>query len=151
MKNTKNEINLRVHLDEVLSRVCAESAWHGAIAPGNVVLTPDNWRLIAQRVAMALDELRPLLAGYVTLWNYNPNQLTNSVLITLAMPAAPLGDDFETAASQCLTEALVCYVLALTYGESASWYATAWRRNRAKLLLMMAKECLAHDAIATPF
>ena len=136
---TKKNININADLDDVLDRVFAESARRAIAAPEVYRLTADNSRLLTQYVESALHDLRTRMGGYVTLWSFNPNSETRNVVIHLKLvhPASAGLDDIMRDA---LVELLAYYALMRFYGDDSTYYGTAWRKYRAQLMLVLARD-----------
>ena len=136
---TKKNININADLDDVLDRVFAESARRAIAAPEVYRLTADNSRLLTQYVESALHDLRTRMGGYVTLWSFNPNSETRNVVIQLKLvhPASAGLDDIMRDA---LVELLANYALMRFYGDEGTYYGTAWRKYRAQLMLVLARD-----------
>ncbi|MBO4870728.1 MAG: hypothetical protein J5565_01940 [Muribaculaceae bacterium] len=136
---TKKNININADLDDVLDRVFAESARRAIAAPEVYRLTADNSRLLTQYVESALHDLRTRMGGYVTLWSFNPNSETRNVVIQLKLvhPASAGLDDIMRDA---LVELLAYYALMRFYGDDSTYYGTAWRKYRAQLMLVLARD-----------
>lgn len=135
----KKNINIVVDLDDVLQCVYAESARRGLAAPEVYVLTEDNESLLVQYVKSGLDDVRTHMAGYVRLCSFNPNVNEHNIVIqlTLENPASAAVDD---AMSATLVRLLANYALLRFYGERDTYYGVAWRKLRAQLLLVLARD-----------
>ena len=136
---TKKNINITADLDDVLDRVFAESARHAIAAPEVYRLTADNSRLLIQYVESALHDLRTRMGGYVTLWSFNPNSETRNVVIQLKL-AHPASAGLDDIMRDALVELLAYYALMRFYGDDGTYYGTAWRKYRAQLMLVLARD-----------
>lgn len=136
---TKKNINLAVDVAEALDRVYAESARRALAAPEVYRLTADNYRLLTQYMESGLRDLRTRMGGYVTLCSFNPHAESRNVVLqlTLQHAAPPQLDELMHGA---LVELLAYYALMRFYGDRDTYYGTAWRKYRAQLLLVLARD-----------
>jgi hypothetical protein len=139
---TKKNINIAVDLNDVMQRIFAESARRALATPEVYVLTPDNSRLLAQYVESGLNDVKIRMAGYVTLCSFNPNIDERNIVLqlTLQHSASP---QLDTVMHDALVELLANYALLRFYGEHDTYYGTAWRKYRAQLLLVLARDQVA--------
>lgn len=126
---------IRINLDEVLDRIYAESAWRTAYRNDLYTLTPDNERMLVLKVQQGFHELLARLSGYVESWNYNPNIEQDNIMLVLKPDGQP--DSGTLRAS--IIEALAQYALLQFYGEAETYHGTAWRRQRAHVMLLMCR------------
>ncbi|MBQ7689589.1 MAG: hypothetical protein IJT30_00105 [Muribaculaceae bacterium] len=131
-----------IDLDEILERVYAESARRAIGEPGVAVFTADQARLLEQHIESGFGELRVRLGGYVTLASFNPNADTNHIVLHLALRHTA-GNGIEPTLHHAIVELLAHYTLMRLYGDANTWYGTAWRKYRAQVLLILARDQLA--------
>lgn len=132
---------IKINLDDVLDRIYAESAWHAAYNNKIKLLTPDNARMLEMRIEDALHELRSRISGYVCEWNYNPHISSGNITIGLTMKHQQ-PQHVQEAMHGAITELLAAYALMCFYGEEGTYYGTAWRLHRTKVLLLLARDQL---------
>ena len=136
---TKKNINIAVDLDEVLQHIYVESARRGLAAPEVYVLTPDNERLLAQYIKSGLHDLTARMAGYVHLCSFNPNADERNIVVQLTLEHAASAA-IDRPMHDAMVELLANYALLRFYGERDTYYGTAWRKYRAQLLLVLARD-----------
>lgn len=134
-------MKLTIDLDEILDRIYAESAWHAAYDRDIPTLTPDNARMLEMRVEDGLNELRTRLAGYLTQWNYNPHIDKQNITLTLKTKHEPT-TSLVDAMHGAIVGLLSAYALMCFYGENGTYYGTAWRLHRTKIMLLLARDLL---------
>lgn len=136
---TKKNINIVIDLDEVLQRIYAESARRALAAPEVYVLTDNNENLLEQYIHSAMHDVKTRMAGYITLFSYNPNSTERNIVLQLKLEH-PAGSSLDTAMHDALVELLANYALLRFYGERDTYYGTAWRKYRAQLMLVLARD-----------
>lgn len=138
----KKTVRVTINLDNIFDRIHAESAWHAAHHEGVITLTDDHRCLIIQHLQAALADLKVKMEGYITLFSFNPNVDENSLQIELRFAhEVPYRVDLQMTAA--VTELMAQYALMRCYGESDTYFGTAWRRSRAQVMLMLARDQLA--------
>ena len=135
----KRNINIVVNLDDVLQCVYAESSRRGLAAPEVYVLTEDNARLLVQYIETGLKDVRTRMAGYVNLCSFNPNVDERNIVLQL-MLEHPASASIDDVMSNTLVQLLANYALLRFYGERDTYYGVAWRKYRAQLLLVLARD-----------
>ena len=130
-------MKITIDLDNILNRIYAESAWHASYQPEVKLLTPDNARMLEMRIEDGLADLRTRISGYIDSWNFNPHLDRGNITITLALPATM--DCHTQPMSGTITDLLANYALLQFYGSEGTHYDTAWRLNRARILLLLAR------------
>lgn len=128
---------ITIDLDNILDRIYAESAWHAAYQPEVKLLTPDNARMLEMRIEDGLADLHSRISGYVSSWNYNPYIDNGNITIGLALPATMEAQ--ADAVRGIVVDLLANYALMRFYGDDGTYYGTAWRLNRVRLMLLMAR------------
>ena len=134
-------MKITIDLTEILDHIYAESAWHAAYDEKIRLLTPDNERMLEMRIEDGLYDLRPRLAGYITQWNYNPHLESGNISMTLQFRKEQPGA-VEQAMHDAIVELLAAYALKCFYGEEGTYYGTAWRLYRTKVMLIMSRDQL---------
>lgn len=136
---TKKNINLAINLDDILQRIYTESARRALAFPDTILLTPDNDRLLAQYIEDGLNDANSRMSGYVTLCSYNPNATERNIVLQLTLRHAA-SIEIDKVMHDALLALLVNYALLRFYGERDTYYGTAWRKYRAQLLLVLARD-----------
>ena len=135
-KHTPFSETVTVDIDEVLNLIVAESEWRASHAPFVFRLTTDHSRLLKQRVAVAFADLRIHLAGYLLASNCNPELPGESIVLVLGLEHEPR-QGFGDAMHDAVVRALAFHVLRSFYGEEGTYYGTACRQARARILLLL--------------
>ncbi|MBO7609085.1 MAG: hypothetical protein J6S96_02635 [Muribaculaceae bacterium] len=135
----KKNINITINFDDVFDRVFAESARRALAASGVYVLTEDNAPLLVKYIEDGLADVRTRMDGYVTLCSFNPNVDERNIVLQLALKHAAT-PSLDNVMADTLTQLLANYVLLRFYGESDTCYGIAWRKYRAQLLLVLARD-----------
>ena len=117
----------------------AESARRAIAAPDVYVLTDDNSRLLTQYMESALRDVHTRMGGYVHLCSFNPHASERNVVLQLTLQHA-VPPSVDAAMRDALVELLAYYALMRFYGDSNTYYGTAWRKYRAQLLLVLARD-----------
>lgn len=130
-------MKITIDLDTVLDRIYAESAWHAMYQPEVKLLTPDNARMLEMRIEDGLSDLRARIEGYVEGWNYNPHLAKGNITILLSLPSTM--DCHADAVKGIIVDVLAYFALMMFYGDECSRFNIAWRMNRARILLLLAK------------
>lgn len=130
-------MKITIDLDTILERIYAESAWHAMYQPEVKLLTPDNARMLEMRIEDGLTDLRARIRGYVENWNYNPHLDKGNITITLTLPST-MDSQCDTVAG-IIVDLMANYALLQFYGNNGTHYETAWKVNRARLTIMLAK------------
>lgn len=134
-------MRITIDLDEILDRIYAESAWHAAYDEKIKVLTPDNARMLEMRIEDGLNDLRTRLAAYLNEWNYNPHIDKGNITIGITFKHDQ-PQEVEQSLHGAVVEMLAAYALMCFYGEDGTYYGTAWRLYRTKIMLIMARDQL---------
>lgn len=130
-------MTITIDLDTILNRIYAESAWHAAYQPEVKLLTPDNARMLEMRIEDGLADLRTRIGGYIDSCNFNPHIERGNITIGLALPATM--DCHTEAMKGTMIDLLANFALLRFYGSENTHYDTAWRLNRSRILLMLAR------------
>ena len=136
---TKKNIYITVELDEALNLVYAESARRALAAPEVYRLTADNYRFLSQYMESAVRDLRTRMSGYVTLCSFNRHASERNVVLQLTLQHT-VPPSVDVAMHDALVAVLAYYALMRFYGDSDTYYGTAWRKYRAQMLLVLARD-----------
>ncbi|MBR4217558.1 MAG: hypothetical protein IKR71_00745 [Bacteroidales bacterium] len=136
-----------IDLDEILNRIYAESARRALCAPDVPLLSADQSRLLEQYIESGFREVQVRIGGYVALASFNPNSDDNNIILHLQLRHNS-GEPLSQLLHYALVELLAHYALMRFYGDEGTWYGTAWRKYRAQVLLMLARDQMALDATA---
>ena len=138
----KKTVRIIIDLNTVLDRIYAESAWRAAHNPDVTLITSDNLALIVQHLESAMADLKVKLEGYIEIFSFNPNGEDRNIQIHLRFTHdVPYRVDLQM--KDAVTELLAQYALMRFYGDEGTYFGTAWRRSRAQVMLMLARDQLA--------
>lgn len=127
-----------IDLDEIQEAIYTEGTWHPADNATAWGVNPSNEPILDRRVREGLDDLLARMSGYIVRKNINFNIESQNIMLTMVVEQRPL----LTLASdlkQAIIAALANYTLMSLYGDEDSIYGTAWRLNRARALLLLAR------------
>lgn len=135
----KKNINITINLEDIFQSVYIESARHAMAAPQTYILTEDNAALLTKYVEDGMTDVRTRMAGYVTLCSFNPNVDERNIVLQLKLEhdSSP---NLDNAMADVLKQLLANYVLLRFYGEQDTYYGVAWRKYRAQLMLVLARD-----------
>ena len=101
-------------------------------------MNPSNEPILDRRVREGLDDLLARMSGYLQEQNINFNVPSGNIALVVAVEHRPL----LTLAAQlksAIIATLANYTLMSLYGDEDSIYGTAWRMNRARVLLLLSR------------
>ena len=101
-------------------------------------MSPSNEPIVDRRVREGLDDLLARISGYIVNQNINFNLERQNIVLSLEIEKRPLlslARDLKNA----IVTALANYTLMSLYGDEDSIYGTAWRLNRARVLLLLCR------------
>ncbi len=134
----KYRIEISINLDEIQQAIYTEGTWHPADNATAWGVNPSNEPIVDRRVREGLDDLLARMSGYIEKKNINFNIESDNIMLTLAVDSRPLltlNSDLKAA----IIAALANYTLMSLYGDEDSIYGTAWRLNRARVLLLLSR------------
>ncbi len=134
----KYRIEIAINLDEIQQAIYTEGTWHPAENATAWGVNSSNEPIVDRRVREGLDDLLSRMSGYIESKNINFNLESHNILLTLAIEKRPpltIASDLK----QAIIAALANYTLMSLYGDEDSIYGTAWRLNRARTLLLLAR------------
>ena len=134
----KYRIDITIDLDEIQQAIYTEGVWHPAENSTAWGVNPSNEPIVDRRVREGLDDLLARMSGYIVSQNINFNQDHQNIMLGIALEKRPLltiARDLKSA----IISALANYTLMSLYGDEDSIYGTAWRLNRARVMLLLSR------------
>ncbi|MBQ9466815.1 MAG: hypothetical protein IJU62_07550 [Muribaculaceae bacterium] len=139
-------VELTIDFDEVLASLYTESDWYTLGRPELSPLTARDSRLLEQRIAEGVADLHTRFAAYLAFVNINPNTDDSNIFLAFELPSR-IPKWLPAALRGAVVATLSAYVLMRAYEPAGSiaanagggLYATAWRRNRARIALLLAR------------
>lgn len=135
----RETVAVSIDMDDVLEKVYAASAWHAVGHDGCHVITPDNAAMLRSTMREAFDDLRTRAGGYIALASYNPDAAQGNVRLTFELRHKP-PLEFADELSGVIEQMLANFVLFRHHGADDGYFYTAWRKYRAQLMLMFARD-----------
>ena len=129
---------ITIDLDEIQQAVYTEGVWHPAENAMAWGVNPSNEPILDRRVREGLDDLLSRMSGYILQQNINFNLESGNITLVIGLEHRPL----LTLAAQlksAVIAALANYTLMTLYGDEDSFYGTAWRLHRARVLLLLSR------------
>jgi hypothetical protein len=134
----KYRIDIVIDLNDIQQAIYTEGAWHPADNATAWGVSPSNEPIVDRRVREGLDDLLARISGYIVNQNINFNLERQNIVLSLEIERRPLlslARDLKNA----IVTALANYTLMSLYGDEDSIYGTAWRLNRARVLLLLCR------------
>ena len=134
----KYRIDITIDLDEIQQAIYTEGVWHPADNATAWGVNPSNEPIVDRRVREGLDDLLSRMSGYIVSQNINFNLEHQNIMLGIALERRPLltiANDLKSA----IISTLANYTLMSLYGDDDSIYGTAWRLNRARVLLLLSR------------
>jgi len=134
----KYRIDITIDLDEIQQAIYNEGTWHpaeNAIAWG---VNSSNEPIIDRRVREGLNDLLAHMSGYIVSQNINFNIEHQNIFLSIELerrPTLTIASDLKNA----IISALANYTLMTLYGDEDSIYGTAWRLQRTRTLVLLAR------------
>jgi len=138
MTTMNYRIEIAIDLDDIQQAIYTEGVWHPADNATAWGVNPSNEPIVDRRVREGLDDLLSRIAGYILSKNINFDLERHNILLTLGLERRPpltIASDLKSA----IIGALANYTLMTLYGDEDSIYGTAWRLNRARVLLLLCR------------
>ena len=138
MTTMNYRIEIAIDLDDIQQAIYTEGVWHPADNATAWGVNPSNEPIVDRRVREGLDDLLSRIAGYILSKNINFDLERHNILLTLGLERRPpltIASDLKSA----IIGALANYTLMTLYGDEYSIYGTAWRLNRARVLLLLCR------------
>lgn len=132
-------LTVAVSKSEITEIIYSESAWHCAIRPKLLCLTPDHERTVMRQVGAGFSDMLNRLGGWVEASSFTSGNDQGCVTITFK-PVVENTETLQNRLRNVVAELLAAYVLKAHYGESDSYFGTAWRKSQAQLMLIMARQ-----------
>ena len=110
---------ITIDLDEIQQAIYTEGVWHPAENATAWGVNPSNEPILDRRVREGLDDLLARMSGYLQEQNINFNVPSGNIALVVVVEHRPL--------------------LMSLYGDEDSIYGTAWRMNRARVLLLLSR------------
>lgn len=129
---------ITIDLDEIQQAIYTEGVWHPAENATAWGVNPSNEPILDRRVREGLDDLLARMSGYLQEQNINFNVPSGNIALVIAVehrPLLTLADQLKSA----IIATLANYTLMSLYGDEDSIYGTAWRMNRARVLLLLSR------------
>lgn len=134
----KYRINIIINLDEIQQAIYTEGTWHPADNATAWGVNSSNEPIVDRRVREGLDDLLARMGGYLLWQNINFNIDSENIALTIGLDHRPLltiADQLK----QAIIATLANYTLMSLYGDEDSIYGTAWRLNRARVMLLLCR------------
>ena len=134
----KYRIDIVIDLNDIQQAIYTEGAWHPADNATAWGVSPSNEPIVDRRVREGLDDLLARISGYIVNQNINFNLERQNIVLSLEIEKRPLlslARDLKNA----IVTALANYTLMSLYGDEDSIYGTAWRLNRARVLVLLCR------------
>ena len=134
----KYRINIIINLDEIQQAIYTEGTWHPADNATAWGVNSSNEPIVDRRVREGLDDLLARMGGYLLWQNINFNIESENIALTIGLDHRPLltiADQLK----QAIIATLANYTLMSLYGDEDSIYGTAWRLNRARVMLLLCR------------
>ena len=134
----KYRIDIVIDLNDIQQAIYTEGAWHPADNATAWGVSPSNEPIVDRRVREGLDDLLARISGYIVNQNINFNLERQNIVLSLEIEKRPLLSLARDVKNAIVT-ALANYTLMSLYGDEDSIYGTAWRLNRARVLLLLCR------------
>ena len=134
----KYRIDITIDLDEIQQAIYTEGTWHPVDNATAWGVNSSNEPIVDRRVREGLDDLLVRMSGYIVSRNINFNIESRNIVLGIQVnkrPLLSLGRDLKNA----IVSALANYTLMSLYGDEDSIYGSAWRLNRARVLLLLSR------------
>ncbi len=134
----KYHIDITIDLDDIQQAIYTEGVWHPADNATAWGVNPSNEPIVDRRVREGLDDLLARMSGYIENQNINFNLDHQNIMLSLALDKRPLftiARDLKSA----IISTLANYTLMTLYGDEDCIYGTAWRLNRARVMLLLCR------------
>jgi len=134
----KYRFDISINLDEIQQAIYNEGTWHPAANATAWGVNSSNEPIIDRRVHEGLDNLMARMSGYIVGHNINFNIDSDNIVLAFGLNKRPLLN-LAQQLKQAIIAALANYTLMTLYGDQDSIYGTAWRLQRARVLLLLCR------------
>lgn len=134
----KYRIDITIDLDEIQQAIYNEGTWHPAENATAWGVNSSNEPIIDRRVREGLNDLLAHMSGYIVSQNINFNIAHQNIFLGIELerrPTLTIASDLKNA----IISALANYTLMTLYGDEDSIYGTAWRLQRTRTLVLLAR------------
>jgi len=134
----KYRIDITIDLDEIQQAIYNEGTWHPAENATAWGVNSSNEPIIDRRVREGLNDLLAHMSGYIVSQNINFNIEHQNIFLGIELerrPTLTIASDLKNA----IISALANYTLMTLYGDEDSIYGTAWRLQRTRTLVLLAR------------
>ena len=134
----KYRIDITIDLDEIQQAIYNEGTWHPAENATAWGVNSSNEPIVARRVREGLNDLLAHMSGYIVSQNINFNIEHQNIFLGIELerrPTLTIASDLKNA----IISALANYTLMTLYGDEDSIYGTAWRLQRTRTLVLLAR------------
>ncbi len=134
----KYRIDITIDLDEIQQAIYNEGTWHPAENATAWGVNSSNEPIVDRRVREGLNDLLAHMSGYIVSQNINFNIEHQNIFLGIELerrPTLTIASDLKNA----IISALANYTLMTLYGDDDSIYGTAWRLQRTRTLVLLAR------------
>ena len=134
----KYRIDITIDLDEIQQAIFNEGTWHPAENATAWGVNSSNEPIVDRRVREGLNDLLAHMSGYIVSQNINFNIEHQNIFLGIELerrPTLTIASDLKNA----IISALANYTLMTLYGDEDSIYGTAWRLQRTRTLVLLAR------------
>ena len=134
----KYRIDITIDLDEIQQAIYNEGTWHPAENATAWGVNSSNEPIVDRRVREGLNDLLAHMSGYIVSQNINFNIEHQNIFLGIELdrrPTLTIASDLKNA----IISALANYTLMTLYGDEDSIYGTAWRLQRTRTLVLLAR------------
>lgn len=134
----KYRIDITIDLDEIQQAIYNEGTWHPAENATAWGMNSSNEPIVDRRVREGLNDLLAHMSGYIVSQNINFNIEHQNIFLGIELerrPTLTIASDLKNA----IISALANYTLMTLYGDEDSIYGTAWRLQRTRTLVLLAR------------
>lgn len=134
----KYRIDITIDLDEIQQAIYNEGTWHPAENATAWGVNSSNEPIIDRRVREGLNDLLAHMSGYIVSQNINFNIEHQNIFLGIELerrPTLTIASNLKNA----IISALANYTLMTLYGDEDSIYGTAWRLQRTRTLVLLAR------------
>ena len=134
----KYRIDMTIDLDEIQQAIYNEGTWHPAENATAWGVNSSNEPIVDRRVREGLNDLLAHMSGYIVSQNINFNIEHQNIFLGIELerrPTLTIASDLKNA----IISALANYTLMTLYGDEDSIYGTAWRLQRTRTLVLLAR------------
>ena len=134
----KYRIDITIDLNEIQQAIYNEGTWHPAENATAWGVNSSNEPIVDRRVREGLNDLLAHMSGYIVSQNINFNIEHQNIFLGIELerrPTLTIASDLKNA----IISALANYTLMTLYGDEDSIYGTAWRLQRTRTLVLLAR------------